>query len=152
MRIIDKALVESIPWTDSATYDKQLSQLSMDGQPFIVVNPELPYDVLDLIKTNITSNNSCIKYKVGEGWIAKQFPGQWNGRTQITQVPVVPYSIVKDKYAAGDFSYSPNAWDLKYEHVIIYDRSLTGGVEIDAVNIKYITNTDGRKIVGTATA
>ena len=152
MRIIDRDIVESIPWTDAATYDQQLSQLSIDGQPFMVINPELPYSALDLIKTNIIATAACIKYKVGEGWIAKQFPGQWNGRTQIVQVPAVPCSIVKDKYATGQFSHNPDAWDLKYDHIYIYDRSLTGGAEVDAVTLKYIENTNGRKIIGTAAA
>jgi hypothetical protein len=152
MRIIDKTLVEAIPWTDAATYDQQLSQLSIDGQPFMVINPELSYSVLDLIKTNIIATTACIKYKVGEGWIAKQFPGQWNGRTQIMQVPVVPCSIVKDKYAVVQLSHDLDAWDLKYDHIYTYDRSLTGGAEVDAVTLKYIEHTIGRKIVGTASA
>jgi hypothetical protein len=152
MRIIDRDIVESIPWTDAATYDQQLSQLSIDGQPFMVINPELPYSALDLINTNIIATAACIKYKVGEGWIAKQFPGQWNGCTQIVQVPAVPCSIIKDKYATGQFSYNPDAWDLKYDHIYIYDRSLTGGAEVDAVTLKYIEKTIGRKIIGTAAA
>jgi hypothetical protein len=153
MRIISKELVESIQWTgDSAEYDRKLSQLNTDGQPFIVVNPELPFEVLDLICIDIQQSNMSVKYKVGEGWIAKQFPSEWNGRTQIVQLPITPCSVTKDTYVVGEYAHKPDAWDLKYNHVWVYDKLATGGLEVDAVTIKYIPTAEGKKIIGIASA
>jgi hypothetical protein len=142
MRIIDRTLVEAIPRTDASTYDQQLSRLSIDGQPFIVVNPELPYDVLDLIKTNIVDTTACIKYKVGEGWIAKQFPAQWNGSTRIVQI--IPNAVITaNAYVDSVPEHKPDAWDLKYRHVWTYKDTT-----IEAVTIDYLPVTEGTKTIG----
>jgi hypothetical protein len=153
MRIIDPELVASIKWNgDSKAYDQQLSELCKDGQHFIIINPELKGDVLSLINVDIPLNDNCIKYKSGEGWIAKRFPPNWNGRTQIIQLNVKPVRSIINNFVDWDspslINYSPNAWDLKYTNIWVYDHSLTGGKDVDAVIYEYIPTSQGRKIIG----
>ena len=154
MRIVSKEAVWDVKWTgDSLEYDKKLSTLCTDGQHFLVVNPELDYDVLELITVNVPLNDYCVKFKVGEGWIAKRFPGSWNGKYQIIQLQIKPLKTTFKDYADKDLiHYRPiiDAWDLKYSQTWIYDKSLTDGAEIDAVIFDYTESPVGRKVQGTA--
>jgi hypothetical protein len=103
MRIVSKEAVWDVKWTgDSLEYDKKLSTLCTDGQHFLVVNPELDYDVLELITVNVPLNDYCVKFKVGEGWIAKRFPGSWNGKYQIIQLQIKPLKTTFKDYADKD--------------------------------------------------
>ena len=86
MHIVDKKLVVTIDWNN----DQALSQLCRDQDYFLVVNPELDESILDLITTDIPLNDYCVKYKIGQGWIAKRFSRQWNGQLQIIQLPITP--------------------------------------------------------------
>jgi hypothetical protein len=146
MKIVDAKLVKSVDWSN----DQNLHQLCSDDY-FIVVNPELDQSILKLITVDVPLNELCIKYKIGEGWIAKRFPKGWNGQTKIIQLPITPYSIDIGKYAIANskvLDYKVPAWDLPYKHVWTYDTSLTNGVEVDAVTISYISSARGRKVVG----
>jgi hypothetical protein len=149
MRIIDNRLVESVDWNN----DQVLSQLCHDEDYFIVVNPELTESILNLINIDIPLDNQCIKYKIGEGWIAKRFPKNWNGRIRIIQLPLTPHDITVGKYAVVNskvLDYPVPAWDLPYKHVWTYDTALTNGEEVDAVTVSYIKESSGRKVIGVA--
>jgi hypothetical protein len=148
MRIVDKHLVESVEWNN----DQVLSQLCSD-EYFIVVNPELTESILNLITVDIPLDNRCIKYKIGEGWIAKRFPKNWNGQTLIIQLAITPYNIGVNRYAVVNskvLDYPVPAWDLPYKHVWTYDTSLTNGEEVDAITVSYIKESAGRKVIGVA--
>jgi len=148
MRIVDKRLVESVDWND----DQVLSQLCFDDY-FIVVNPELEESILNLITVDVPLNNNCVKYKIGEGWIAKRFPKVWNGQLQIIQLPITPYNTTADKYAKVNskiLDYPVPAWDLPYKHIWTYDTALTGGAEINAVVVSYIESANHHKFIGVA--
>ena len=132
MKIVDSKLVKSVDWSN----DQVLSGLCTDEEYFIVVNPELDDSILKLIDIDIQLNNNCVKYKIGEGWIAKRFPKQWNGHVQIIQLRLTPHLIETNKYAIVNskiLDYKVPAWDLPYKHVWIYDKALTNGVEVNAV-------------------
>ena len=149
MKIIDKKLVASVDWSD----DHVLSQLCRDEDYFVVVNPELEESILNLINVSIPFSNACVKYKIGEGWIAKQFPKNWNGQLQIVQLQITPYDINAGKYAIVDskvLDYKVPAWDLPYKHVWTYDTALTDGKEVDAITVSYIKESAGRKVIGVA--
>ena len=154
MRIIDKEAVWSVKWNgDQQEYDLQLSKLCVDGQHFIVVNPELDYDVLDLINIDVPLNDHCVKFKVGDGWVAKRFSPNWNGQYQIVPCRVQPKQIIFKDYADKNLKhYQPkfDAWDLKYSQTWVYDKSLTNGSEIDAVIFNYTENPVGKKVQGIA--
>ncbi len=154
MKIISKEIVWEIPWNgDQLEYDKKLSQLCPDGQYFIVVNPELDYDVLDLINIEVPLNDYCVKFKVGEGWIAKRFSPLWNGKYQIISCAINPKrAIIKNYVDAGINYFKPklDAWDLKYQITWTYDKALTNGADIDAVIFEYVDNPVGRKVQGQA--
>ena len=154
MRIIDKKLVESVKWNgDIKEYDLKLSQLCQNGQSFIVVNPELDIQVIDLIDIDIPETQVCVKYKLGDTWLAKRFPAQWNGEYYITTVSAKPKTIKFSNYVEkknkGILDYTPTAWDLQYTHSWIYDKALTGGIEIDAITINYVNRPTGKKIIDT---
>jgi hypothetical protein len=120
---------------------------------FIVVNPELDESILKLITVDIPLNDYCIKYKIGEGWIAKRFPRNWNGQTQIVPLSITPYKIEKNKYAILNpmvLNYNVPAWDLVYKHIWTYDTALTDSKEVDAITVSYIESASGRKVIGTA--
>jgi hypothetical protein len=151
MKIIDKTLVETVNWAD----DHVLSQLCRDEEYFVVVNPELDNSVLSLIVHEVPLNNNCVKYKIGEGWIAKRFPKNWNGQLQIVQLPIIPYSIDIGRYIgrypvinSKVLNYPVPAWDLPYKHIWLYDPVLTNGEEVDAITVSYIKESSGRKVVG----
>jgi hypothetical protein len=149
MKIIDSELVKSVDWSDN----DRLSRLCSGEEYFIVVNPELDASILKLINVDIPLNDYCIKYKIGEGWIAKRFPRNWNGQTQIVLLPITPYKIRINKYAdlnSKVLDYDVPAWDLPYKHVWTYDTSLTNGAEVDAIVISYIESASGRKVIGVA--
>jgi hypothetical protein len=149
MKILDKKLVLSADWSN----DQVLSQLCQDEDYFIVVNPELDESILDLIKIDIPLNDRCVKYKIGEGWIAKRFPRHWNGQLQIIQLPITPYNITAGKYANVNdkiLKYNVPAWDLVYKHVWTYDTALTGGTEVNAVVVSYIKSANHHKFIGIA--
>jgi hypothetical protein len=149
MKIIDNELVKAVDWSDN----QALSQLCTDEEYFIVVNPELDSSILKLINVDIQLSNNCIKYKIGQGWIAKRFPKQWNGYVQIVQLHLNPFKIKINKYADLNLkilNYDVPAWDLPYKHVWTYDTALTDGQEVDAVVISYIESAAGRKVVGVA--
>jgi hypothetical protein len=149
MRIVDKHLVELVEWNN----DQVLSQLCSDADYFIVVNPELTESILNLITVDVPLDNRCIKYKIGEGWIAKRFPKKWNGQTLIIQLPITPYDIRVNRYAVVNskiLDYPVPAWDLPYKHVWTYDTALTNGEEVDAVTVSYIKESAGRKVIGVA--
>jgi hypothetical protein len=154
MRIVSKEAVWDVKWNgDSLEYDKKLSTLCTDGQHFLVVNPELDYDVLELINVNVPLNDYCVKFKVGEGWIAKRFPGIWNGKYQIVQLQIKPLRTTFKDYAEKDLTYYQpvmDAWDLKYSQTWTYDKSLTDGADIDAVIFDYTAAPVGRKVQGIA--
>jgi hypothetical protein len=148
MKVIDKSLVESVDWSS----DRNLHKLSNE-EYFIVVNPELDESILKLITVDITLNDYCIKYKIGEGWIAKRFPRNWNGQTQIVPLSITPYKIEKNKYAILNpmvLNYNVPAWDLVYKHIWTYDTALTDGKEVDAITVSYIESASGHKVIGTA--
>ena len=148
MKVIDKSLVESVDWSS----DQNLHKLSNE-EYFIVVNPELDESILKLITVDITLNDYCIKYKIGEGWIAKRFPRNWNGQTQIVPLSITPYKIEKNKYAILNpmvLNYNVPAWDLVYKHIWTYDTALTDGKEVDAITVSYIESASGHKVIGTA--
>ena len=149
MKIVDSELVKSVDWSN----DQVLSQLCTDEEHFIVVNPELDSSILKLIDIDIQLSNNCVKYKIGEGWIAKRFPKQWNGHVQIIQLRLKPHLIETNKYAVVNskvLDYKVPAWDLPYKHVWTYDTALTNGVEVDAVTVSYIESASGRKVIGVA--
>jgi hypothetical protein len=149
MKVIDKHLVESIDWSN----DQNLSLLCQEEDYSIIVNPELDKSILKLITIDIPPSDSCIKYKIGEGWIAKRFPKNWNGHTTIIQLPITPVSITAGKYAVINSKvtdYKVPAWDLVYKHIWTYDTVLTNGQEVDAITISYIESASGRKVVGIA--
>ena len=149
MKILDKKLVESVNWNS----DQVLSQLCTDEDYFLVVNPELDESILKLITTEIPLSEYCVKYKIGEGWIAKRFPKAWNGKVQIIQLPINPYKIRINKYAdlnSKVLDYDVPAWDLPYKHVWTYDTELTNGEEVDAIIVSYIESASGRKVIGVA--
>ena len=149
MHIVDKKLVVSIDWNN----DQALSQLCRDQDYFLVVNPELDESILDLITTDIPLNDYCVKYKIGQGWIAKRFSRQWNGQLQIIQLPITPYNITADKYANVNnkiLKYDVPAWDLVYKHIWTYDTALTGGAEVNAVVVSYIKSANHHKFIGVA--
>jgi hypothetical protein len=148
VKIIDKKLVESVDWSN----DQNLHQLCNE-EYFIVVNPELDESILRLITIDVPLNEFCIKYKIGEGWIAKRFPKNWNGQTKIIQLPINPYKIRINKYADLNLKvldYDVPAWDLPYKHVWTYDTALTNGEEVDAIVVSYIESASGRKVIGVA--
>ena len=148
MKIIDKKLVESVDWSN----DHVLSRLCTDEDYFIVVNPELDLSVLNLINIDIQLSDNCVKYKIGEGWIAKRFSKNWNGHVQIIQLRLTPHLIKANKYAIVNskiLDYKVPAWDLPYKHVWTYDTRLTNGEDIDAVTVSYIESATGRKVIGT---
>jgi hypothetical protein len=148
MKIVDKRVVELVDWSD----DQILSQLCND-EHFIVVNPELDKSILDLITLDIPLNDCCVKYKIGEGWIAKRFSKNWNGQLQIVQLPITPHHIDVGRYTVLNskiLDYPVPAWDLPYKHVWTYDTALTNGEEIDAVTVSYIKESTGRKVIGVA--
>lgn len=135
MRIVERSLITS-------TDDVSLSQLG-NGEPIVVINPELDMSVLDYIQLDIVPQTSYIKYKVGQGWIAKVFPAEWNGGVKIIQVK--PNAIIKSNaYVDNVPAYTPDAWDLKYKHVWVYE-----GTTIEAVTIDYLPTTEGVKTIGT---
>jgi hypothetical protein len=149
MKIINSELVKTVDWSDNQV----LSQLCTDEEYFIVVNPELDSSILKLINVDVQLSNNCIKYKIGQGWIAKRFPKQWNGHVQIVQLHLNPYKIKINKYAdlnSKVLDYDVPAWDLPYKHVWTYDTALTNGEEVDAVVVSYIESASGRKVVGVA--
>jgi hypothetical protein len=148
MKIVDKHLVESVEWNN----DQVLSQLCSDDY-FIVVNPELSESILGLITVDIPLDNHCVKYKIGEGWIAKRFPKNWNGQIRIIQLPLTPHDIAVGKYAVVNskvLDYPVPAWDLPYKHVWTYNTALTNGEEVDAITVSYIKESSGRKVIGVA--
>ena len=147
MKIVDAELVKSVDWSS----DQILSTLCTDQDYFIVVNPELDVSILKLIDIDIQLSDNCIKYKIGEGWIAKRFPKNWNGHVQIVQLRLTPHLIEANKYAIVNskiLDYKVPAWDLPYKHVWTYDTSLTSGQEVDAVTVSYIESASGRKVIG----
>jgi hypothetical protein len=153
MRIIDKEIVKLIEWTNSEEYDKKLSQLCQDGDHFLVINPELDNSVLNFININLSIlDERCIKYKVGEGWVAKRFPPNWNGGYKIVQVLPTPITVTFNKFAKKDTieDYTPNAWDLKFKHVWTYDQTLSNNIPVEAVTVSYIEEPIGTKFVGNA--
>jgi hypothetical protein len=155
MRIIEKEIVCKIKWNNNPVqYDQELSELCKDGQHFLVVNPALDGDVLQFIDIDIPLSDYCVKYKSGDTWIAKRFPPIWNGKTQIVQLLVKPKKITIDKYAdlksTAINDFMPKSYDLIYQHVWVYDKSLTGGAEVDAIAYDYVLPSQGKKIVGTA--
>jgi hypothetical protein len=157
MRIIEKEIVCRVTWKgDSRQYDQELSQLCKDGQHFLVVNPALDEDILQFIDIDVPLSDYCIKYKSGTMWLAKRFPPNWNGRTQIVQLQIKPIQVTVDKYADQRATaledFMPDSYDLIYKHVWIYDKSLTGGKEIDAISYDYTLPPQGRKVIGTAKA
>ena len=150
MNILDKKLVESVEWNS----DQVLSQLCTDEDYFLVVNPELDESILKLITIKIPLSDYCVKYKIGEGWIAKRFPKTWNGKVQIIQLPkITPHTIKTNKYVILNsmvLDYDVPAWDLPYKHVWTYDTALTNGEEVDAIVVSYIESASGRKVIGVA--
>lgn len=149
MKIVDQQIVKAVDWSS----DQVLSQLCYDEDYFVVVNPELDNSVLSLITNEISLNNNCVKYKIGEGWIAKRFPKNWNGQLQIVQLPITPHSINVGRYAVINskiLDYQVPAWDLPYKHVWLYDTALTNGEAVDAITVSYIKESSGRKVVGVA--
>ena len=149
MKIIDKKLVQSVDWNN----DQILSQLCSEEDYFLIVNPELDESILKLINVNIPLNDYCVKYKIGEGWIAKRFSKNWNGQKQIIQLSITPFDIKINRYAILNskiLDYNVPAWDLPYKHIWTYDTALTNGEEVDAITISYIKSASGRKVIGTA--
>lgn len=147
MKVINRQLVAPVDWNN----DQVLSQLCNDEDYFIVVNPELDESILKLITVDIPLNDRCVKYKIGEGWIAKRFPRNWNGQLQIVQLPITPHNITAGKYAKVNskiLDYSVPAWDLPYKHIWTYDTALTGGAEINAVIVSYIESANHHKFIG----
>ena len=149
MKIVNDELVKSVDWAN----DQILSKLCTDEEHFIIVNPEFNSSILKLINVDICLTDSCVKYKIGEGWIAKRFPKQWNGHVQIIQLRLTPHLIETNKYAVVNskiLDYKVPAWDLPYKHVWTYNPILTNGVEVDAVTVSYIESATGRKVIGVA--
>lgn len=149
MKILDKKLVESVDWNSN----QALSQLCTNEDYFLVVNPELDESILKLIDIDVQLSDNCIKYKIGEGWIAKRFPKNWNGHVQIVQLRLTPHRIETNEYALVNskiLDYKVPAWDLPYKHIWTYDTALTNGAEVDAVTVSYIESASGRKVIGVA--
>lgn len=149
MKVVDKNLVASVNWAD----DQVLSQLCRDEEYFVVVNPELDESYLTLINAIVPLTDSAVKYKIGEGWIAKRFPHNWNGHMQIVQMPINPHDIKVNQYALLNskiLDYNVPAWDLPYQHVWTYNPALTNGEEVDAITVSYVKSAKGRKVIGVA--
>ena len=149
MKIVDAELVKSVDWNSNQV----LSQLCTDEDYFLVVNPELDESILKLIDIDVQLSDNCIKYKIGEGWIAKRFPKNWNGHVQIVQLRLTPHRIETKEYALVNskiLDYKVPAWDLPYKHIWTYDTALTNGAEVDAVTVSYIESASGRKVIGVA--
>ena len=149
MKIVDAELVKSVDWNSN----QALSQLCTNEDYFLVVNPELDESILKLIDIDVQLSDNCIKYKIGEGWIAKRFPKNWNGHVQIVQLRLTPHRIETKEYALVNskiLDYKVPAWDLPYKHIWTYDTALTNGAEVDAVTVSYIESASGRKVIGVA--
>jgi hypothetical protein len=149
MKIVDAELVKSVDWNSN----QALSRLCTDEDYFLVVNPELDESILKLIDIDVQLSDNCIKYKIGEGWIAKRFPKNWNGHVQIVQLRLTPHRIETNEYALVNskiLDYKVPAWDLPYKHIWTYNTALTNGAEVDAVTVSYIESASGRKVIGVA--
>jgi hypothetical protein len=149
MKIVDAELVKSVDWNSN----QALSRLCTDKDYFLVVNPELDESILKLIDIDVQLSDNCIKYKIGEGWIAKRFPKNWNGHVQIVQLRLTPHRIETNEYALVNskiLDYKVPAWDLPYKHIWTYNTALTNGAEVDAVTVSYIESASGRKVIGVA--
>lgn len=83
-------------------------------------------------------------------WLAKLIPAKWDqGYVQYIVEPKRKLTI--STYYNGDaqpmLDYLPPTYDLKYEHVWLFDKDTTDGNDIEAVRISYVSDTQGIKVV-----
>lgn len=138
MRVIEKHIVESVPWNNSSKeYDMRLSGLCTDGSAFLVINPLMDYDVLSLITIPLPENDCCIKLKIGDGWVAKRFPANWNGRYQVVNLPITILEQTCGKLVTP-IEFIPDAWEFNYSHAWMYNDILSGGIDKVAITINFV--------------
>jgi len=83
-------------------------------------------------------------------WLAKLLPAKWEG--SYVQYLVEPKRrITVSTYYNADpqamLDYLPPTYDLKYEHIWLFDTATTDGQDIEAVRIAYVSEPTGLKIV-----
>lgn len=83
-------------------------------------------------------------------WLAKLIPARWDGN-YVQYITEPKRRITVSTYYNGDIKqmvdFLPPTYDLKYEHVWLFDTSTTDGADIEAVRISYVYDPQGLKIV-----
>jgi hypothetical protein len=83
-------------------------------------------------------------------WLAKLIPAKWD-QSYVQYIVEPKRRVTVSTYYNGDaqamLDYLPPTYDLKYEHVWLFDTETTDNNDIEAVRISYISDTQGMKVV-----
>jgi hypothetical protein len=147
--IISRNEVEKL--INNTDFDQSIAEMAVSA-PIVCLHPNVPDHFLSLLDLNLDVESFGIRYTSNGKWLAKKFPCLWNGRFKNIELDIPPVDVYVHPRAKEFYSkleFKPDGWNLNYQHIWLFADTLTEGVYVEAVKIKYSDSARDSMVVDT---